>query len=528
MTNVRAPKPALLATIAAVLAVALWPAAALAQVERFALIVGNDQGQPPDVGLRYAEADAAKMASVLAEVGGVRPENLVLLRGQDAGTVRRALISVNDRVRAAGPETVLLVYYSGHADAGALHLGGTQLELVELEQLVRGSAARFRLLVLDACRSGALTRVKGGTPIPPFELRVSERVAGEGAVFLTSSSASEDSQESDELKGSFFTHALASGLLGAADADRDGRVTLDEVYRYAYAATLRASSRTWAGPQHPTFQYEVRGQGDLVLSTLDAQSATRAWLQLPEGRSWLLFQGSADGQVVGEVAAADKVRRLSLRAGRYFLRGRGRDVLLEGPLDAPAGSTRTVDESSLERTAYARLVRKGAGEASAVTSLEVEGRARSALAGDAGLCPGVSLALSVALSPVTLGPRVGWCRSGYKTTGLTATSDQLDLELSATHAWDLQGFSLELGLTLGLAVLRQSFVTQGLAPPRTSAALQLSPLLAVTRDLTDRSYLIVSGAAATYLFKREDAGTRTSAFGPSFALRLGAGVGWRL
>ncbi len=167
---------------------------------------------------------------------------------------------------------MLLVYYSGHADAGALHLGGSRLELAELEQLVRGSAAAFRLLVLDSCRSGALTRVKGGTPIPPFDIQLNERVTGEGAVFLTSSSASEDSQESDELKGSFFTHALLSGLLGAADENGDGKVTLDEAYRHAYEATLRASSRTLAGTQHPTFQYDLRGTGDLVLASLDARS----------------------------------------------------------------------------------------------------------------------------------------------------------------------------------------------------------------------------------------------------------------
>src|SRR5437868_14420464 len=123
-------------------------------------------------------------------------------------------------------------------------MGGTQLDLSELEQLVRGSAAGFRLLILDACRAGALARVKGGAPIPPFDIQLGERVAGEGAVFLTSSSASEDSQESDEIKGSFFTHALVSGLRGAADANGDGRVTLDETYRYAYDATLRASSRS--------------------------------------------------------------------------------------------------------------------------------------------------------------------------------------------------------------------------------------------------------------------------------------------
>jgi hypothetical protein len=307
------------------LAVLLLPAAAAAQ-ERFAVVVGNDQGQPPDLPLSYAETDASRVASMLQEVGGVRPENLVLLRGQDAGTVRSTLIAVNDRVRAAGRQAMLIVYYSGHADAGALHLGATPLELRELEQLVRGSAASFRLLILDACRSGALTRVKGGTPIPPFDIQLGERVAGEGAVFLTSSSASEDSQESDEIKGSFFTHALVSGLLGAADANADGRVTLDETYRYAYEATLRASSRSMAGIQHPTFEYDVRGMGDVVLASLDARAPGRAFIQLPAGRTWLLFQNSAEGAVVGEVGAQDRARRRARRApGRDRGRSTGRD-----------------------------------------------------------------------------------------------------------------------------------------------------------------------------------------------------------
>jgi hypothetical protein len=263
------------AVFASLLCAMLASGAAHAQLERFAVVVGNDSGQEGDPTLRYAETDASRVAAVLQEVGGVRPENLVLLRGQDAGTVRRTLIAINDRLRASGGQTVLIVYYSGHADAGALHMGATPFELPELEQLVRGSSANFRLLILDACRSGALTRVKGGTPIPPFEVQLGERVAGEGAVFLTSSSASEDSQESDEIKGSFFTHALVSGLLGAADENGDGRVTLDEAYRHAYEATLRATSRTWAGTQHPTFEYEVRGQGDVVLATLAANEKPR-------------------------------------------------------------------------------------------------------------------------------------------------------------------------------------------------------------------------------------------------------------
>jgi hypothetical protein len=509
-------------------ALCLLPALGAAQVERFAVVVGNDLGQPPDVPLRWAEADATRVASVLQEVGGVRPENLVLLRGQEADVVRRTLIAVNDRIRDAGRRTVLFVYYSGHADAQALHLGPTSLELGELEQLVRGSAASFRLLVLDACRSGALTRVKGGTPAPPFELHVSERIPGEGAVFLTSSSASEDSQESDELRGSFFTHALVSGLLGAADEDGDGRVTLDELYRHAYEATVRGSSRTWAGLQHPTFQYDVRGQGDVVLATLAGNDRTRAWLAFPDAITWLVFQGSADGPVVGEIGKADRVRRLNVRAGTYFVRGRGADVLFEGTQAAPAGATIAVNPSSLQRTDYARLVRKGVGEARAVTSLEVEGRTRTALASEGWPCSGVAAGTAVALRPLTLQVRLGFCQSGSSSGGLKGTAEGWDLEVGATHVWDLPGVSLEVGLTLGGAVLHQRFRTAGVAPPRTTAALQLSPVATVSRDVGRRSYVFLSTAAATYLFRIEDSAERTTSFAPSFALRFAAGAGVRL
>ncbi len=509
-------------------AIATLPAAAPAQVERFAVVAGNDAGTPPDVPLRWAEADAVRVASVLEEVGGVRPENLVLLRGRSADALRRALIAVNERIRESGRASVLFVYYSGHADAGALRLGETPLALRELEQLVRGSAATFRLLVLDACRSGALTRVKGGTPIPPFELRASERAPGEGAVFLTSSSASEDSQESDELKGSFFTHAFLSGLLGAADADGDGRVTLDEAYRHAYDATVRSSSRTLAGLQHPTFQYDVRGHGDVVLSTLSGSEETRAWLAFPAGIDWLVFRGSADGPVVGEIGRADQVRRLSVREGTYFLRGRAPDALLEGARRAPAGATVPIDPAGLARTAYARLVRKGLGEARLASSVEVEGRTRAALASEGRPCAGIAAGASFALRPLTVTARAGFCRSGFDAGGLRATADAWEVEAGATHVWDLPGVSLEAGLALGGAVLRQTFRTAGVAPARTSLALHLSPLVTASRDVGPRAYVYLSGAASTWLFRLEDRETGGSSVEPSFAPRVSMGVGWRL
>lgn len=471
-----------------------------------------------------------RVAGVLQEVGGVRPENLVLLRGRDAATARRALIAVNQRIRDAGPETMLLVYYSGHADAASLHLGASALELGELEQLVRGSAAGFRLLVLDACRSGALTRVKGGTPIPPFELQVSERLAGEGAVFLTSSAASEDSQESDQLRGSFFTHALVSGLLGAADEDGDGLVTLEEAYRHAYDATLRGSSGSLAGLQHPTFRYEVRGRGDVVLATLARDDRSRGWVEFPAGSTWLVFSRSLDGPVVGEVGRDDRVRRLSLLAGTYFVRGRGPDELLEGAVAAAPGATTAIDPARLTRTTYARLVRKGIGAARTSFALELEGRTRTPAKHVEGApCVGTAAGVSMALRRATLQARVGWCQSAFAGRPEVWTiGDTFDLELGATHAWDLSGFSLEVGGLAGVSVFHKEFQSTREASPSTSRALQLAPVAVASKDLGRSTYLYLSAAGSMYLQPVRLPDDDSTVLLPSFTLRMALGLGTRL
>jgi hypothetical protein len=210
------------------------------------------------------------------------------------------------------------------------------------------------------------------------------------------------------------------------------------------------------------------------------------------------------------------------------VRGRGPDVLLEGPVAAPAGATLAVDEKKLDRIAYARLVRKGGGPLTAVASLEVEGRLRSSLATDAGVCPGVAVGMAIALRAFTLTPRVAWCRSGFSGPGINASVDQYDLELSATHVWDVGVISVQFGLTAGGSLLTQSFRTQGAAPRRTIGALQLAPSVGITRDVGQRTYLYVVGSASTYLLRTADPGTSQSSFGPSFAVRTAVGAGFRL
>lgn len=50
--------------------------------------------------------------------------------------------------------------------------------------------------------------------------------------------------EKDDLQHGGFTYYLLEALKGAADTDRDGAVTVDEVYRYVSEKVPQARSST--------------------------------------------------------------------------------------------------------------------------------------------------------------------------------------------------------------------------------------------------------------------------------------------
>lgn len=518
---------ALLPLLGIALALGAAPRAAAAQVQRFAVVIGNDTGQGDEVTLRYAERDADKVADVLGDLGGFPAENVVSLRGKTAEAARRALISINDRVRAATGDTLLLVYYSGHADGAGLHLGKTTFAHDELLKLVRGSPATIRLLIVDSCRSGAVTRAKGGAAAASFDLAVDEALAGEGAIFLSSSAADEDSQESDEIKGSFFTHYLVSGLLGSADTDGDGAVAVDEAYRYAYENTLRASSRSAAGLQHPAFQYDVRGQGKIILTRLAAAARDRAQLTFPTGRTYVLFEGSGKGAVVAEVGADAAHRTLSLRAGTYFVRGRGADDLLEGSVTLSTGKTVALREAGLERVEFARLVRKGGGGRRAAHALTLGALAHSDLYDAASACGGLAAGYRLELRSLSLLGRVAGCRGGYANAYLQAHTSELDAAVGAVHVWDAAPLGLELGVGAGAAWLRQAFTTRGVAPSRDTLAPHLDLLAGATLDVRRRWFVGLQARASTYFVWRTEGTSTDAALRPLFALGLELGLGRR-
>lgn len=286
--------------------------------ERFFFAVGANDGGPTRARLRYAGKDAASMAAMMKEVGGVPPSHSFVLEDPDRASFqaawRKLLVRLNQE-KARGAQTEVFFYYSGHSTEDRLIWGREHLGYNELRERLRSLPADVVVAILDSCASGAFTRMKGGVLRPAFLQDESRRVRGHA--YLTSSSADEVAQESDRIRGSFFTHHLMAGLRGAADSQGRGRVTLTEAYRYAFEETLAQTERTLGGPQHPAYEIDLVGSGDLVVTDLGKLSAT---LDLDPALVGRLFIRDASGDLVVEMRKRlGTPLRIGLAPGAYVV-----------------------------------------------------------------------------------------------------------------------------------------------------------------------------------------------------------------
>src|SRR5262249_39684892 len=155
---------------------------------------------------------------VLVELGGVPAAQAIVLRQPTLRDVAEAFDAITRQVKEAqripGTRTEVIVYYSGHADEYGLLFGDDRYSYRTLRDRLDQIPADVRIAVLDACSSGAFTRIKSGRPRPAFLVDESSEMRGHA--FLTSSSENEAAQESDRIRASYFTHYLISGFRGAA------------------------------------------------------------------------------------------------------------------------------------------------------------------------------------------------------------------------------------------------------------------------------------------------------------------------
>lgn len=213
------------------------------QARRLALVICNGSFEKiPEFQLAGPAEDARQVTAVLADSETCQFSVRLLL---DRGLleVRREIARI---CRDAGREDTVLIYYSGNGmldENGSLSLAvvdvdkefvdATALDADFIISQLRRSKCRKTVLLIDCCYAGAFFNNNRGVP--------------DGLYAITSCGA--DQMCADTPQGGAFSLALCAGLSGAAaDADGDGRVSIDELHEFV-RARLQADNSFLMTPQ---------------------------------------------------------------------------------------------------------------------------------------------------------------------------------------------------------------------------------------------------------------------------------------
>ncbi len=327
-------------------------------IHRFAMIAGANDGGPKRVKLQYAVSDANSVMKVLSEMGGILQEDSLLLIEPDREKFifgLRLLQEKINNVKSMPGRRELIVYYSGHSDEEAILLGKEKISYKEIREYINCISADVRIAILDSCSSGAFARMKGGKMRSPFLVDSSYNMRG--YAFMTSSSVDEASQESERIKGSFFTHYLTSGLRGAADMNQDGRITLSEAYQFAYSETLSVTEKTLSGPQHPNYNIQMSGTGDVVMTDIRKSSAV---MIISEDISGSLFIRDKNNNLVCELRKPlGRAIQFGLEYGTYSLLNIREGKLYEAEVNLSLGKQLSITQNDFKLTDKEQATARG-------------------------------------------------------------------------------------------------------------------------------------------------------------------------
>lgn len=307
--------------LGAVTLASLAAAAPVARADGFVLIVANNRSlrsHLPD--LQYADDDGIRYYQLWEAL--LPDARIALLAEPDASTARAnpafvrlgraptltnlkveaaALAEAVRQARQAGRPTTFYFIFAGHGDVeagrGFLELGDGRLGAADLEALVAQVGASRTHLILDSCNSYFMVRPRkpGGFPLSAGIAQEAIGFAGSPRVGAFLSTSSEQTvYEWSEIQSGIFSYLVRSGLMGGADANRDGRITYDELRGFVGIA-----SRNVPNPavRPNVFARAPTGDGGQVL--LDLNPGRARALELPGGRRFILRD--ADGFRLAEL-----------------------------------------------------------------------------------------------------------------------------------------------------------------------------------------------------------------------------------
>lgn len=218
------------------------------QLKIWAVIIGVADYKHMPV-LRYTDDDAYRMYAFLkSPEGGALSDDQIMVLVDEEATKENILKKMNYISAKAGPNDLVMLYYSGHGLKGSflpIDFDGYNNKLLhsEINSIMEKSRAKYKLLLADACYSGSLFSMRSAEvpdAINTYYATLAE--SGSGTALIMSSKSEETSLESSEVRQGVFTHFLIRGLKGEADIDANKIITINELFDFVYG-----NVRTYSG-----------------------------------------------------------------------------------------------------------------------------------------------------------------------------------------------------------------------------------------------------------------------------------------
>jgi hypothetical protein len=267
-----------------------------------ALIVTNNRG--PTLGrpeLRYADDDGAKYYELFESLGAHNQIELLtefdpdtrqlfpllspIAKPPTRANVEGAVQSLAERAQrehAQGRRVDFYFVFAGHGDVdhgkGFVELSDGRFTADDLERALGTVPADASHVLVDSCNSFFLVNARkpGGsrfaTPVDAAE-RLARRLPNVGVFVSTSAEA--EVYEWSALQSGIFSHAVRSGLSGAADVDHDDRVSYRELQAFVSIAAAKV--------KNPLFRPQVFASppgGDFTAPIFDIDASTGARVQI--------------------------------------------------------------------------------------------------------------------------------------------------------------------------------------------------------------------------------------------------------
>ena len=249
---------------------------------KYAILIGIN-GYHESLGrLKYCVNDVRRLADVLTQGDDAFPKDRLLVLTDDGDkdkcpTYANIHSWLASYLAQAEDDDTVFVYFAGHGreqggkayllpcDATLQTVHVTGIPVSYLQELLDRCKARQKVLVLDACHSGA------GRDVAAMSTGMLSELSGSKGIYtITSCDAAELSHEWGEKKHGVFSYFLSEGLAGGCAPDGRNRVTGEALYEWVYDRV-----RSWAR-EHRCTQTPKRfaaGTGSVVLRLAQTTSA---------------------------------------------------------------------------------------------------------------------------------------------------------------------------------------------------------------------------------------------------------------